>query len=288
MKTYLLLRTKATLFAFFLLLMNTALFAQTIIRHYAISEEHVIEPYCRLFSIPGEGPMPEKCAELINPLNAIGHNENDYSVLKIDYKYENSAEINQALIFSNTNTDNNTNRIVIGIGTNDGTPLSENTLKDIRLYTTAPSFGYASFFNRILKLGGPDPTRGEIEIPCTSSNPCDRVVIEKRKSNITIADLFIHGYQPVNELRVYYAYQYQNYQNRTDNILVYNKDGIFTLDKDIETTGSEVTLTGTSGKEVFRSRLNTNTFEARLPEGIYILKLQTKENKTYTSKVMVK
>lgn len=288
MKTYLLLRIKATLFAFFLLLMNTAFFAQTVIRHYVISEVHVTDPACRSLFFPGEGPKPEKCAEVINPLNAIGDNENDYSVLKIDYKYEKFAEINQALIFSNTNTDNNTNRIIIGIGTNNGTPLSENTLKDIRLYTTAPSFAYKYIFDRILKLGGPDPTRGEIEIPCTSIDPCDRVVIEKRRSNITTADLLIHGYQPVNELRVYYAYQYQNYQNRTDNILVYNKDGIFTLDKDIETSGSEVTLTGISGKEVFRSRLNTNTFEARLPEGIYILKLQTKENKTYTSKVMVK
>lgn len=296
MKTYLLPRIKATLFALLLPMMSTTLSAQTITKHYAIDQNNYITSDLSL-PLPGGEVIPDN-SEVINPFNAVGNNLNDYSILKIDYDNDfKQAKVNQVLIFRHVNVDNNTNRIVIGIGTNNGTPLSANTIKDLHLLTGAPSSYYGIFGNEIayvfppnstLKLGGPDPTRGEIEIQCTSINPCDHIKINKGRSNTPVLDLLLPGYHPVNELRVYYAYQYKNSQSATNNILAYNKDGVFTFDKNILTENMEATLTNTSGKEVFRSRINANTFEAKLPEGMYILKLQTKENKIYTSKVIVK
>lgn len=294
MKTNLLLRIKATVCALFLFLMHTALSAQTINRHYAINEEHYASSGVCIPSIifPGDS---DKCAEIINPLNAIGNNENDYSILKTNSRITPDFA-KQTLIFTNVNVDNNTNRVVIGIGTDNGTPLSADILKDLQLSTGAPlsysginsnTIAYQYPLNTLLKLGGPDPTKGEIEIPCTSTNPCDRIQIIKSGLFISIPDK-LSGYRPLNGLRIYYAYQYQNYQNPSSNLSTYNQNGLFTLDKNIASEGSEVSLINTSGKEVFRSRINANTFEAKLPEGMYILKLQTKENKIYTSKVIVK
>uniref|UniRef100_UPI0025859330 T9SS type A sorting domain-containing protein n=1 Tax=uncultured Chryseobacterium sp. TaxID=259322 RepID=UPI0025859330 len=68
----------------------------------------------------------------------------------------------------------------------------------------------------------------------------------------------------------------------------HSQDGLFTLDKNIAAEGSEVTLTNTSGKEVFRSKLTSHTFNTQQPQGVYIMKLQTKEGKTYSKKVIIK
>ncbi|PTT19521.1 hypothetical protein DBR28_21325, partial [Chryseobacterium sp. HMWF028] len=47
-------------------------------------------------------------------------------------------------------------------------------------------------------------------------------------------------------------------------------------------------LYNTSGKEVFRSTLKSNTFESKQPEGVYIMNVQTKDGKTYSKKVLIK
>ena len=292
MKTYLLPRIKATVFALLLPLMNATLSAQTITRYYAINENHSTITDCLSPTlIPGEQPPEDYCAEIINPTNAIGNNENDYSILKTNYQRRGTSLVSQDLIFGNLNTHNNTNRVVIGIGTNNGTPLSADILKELSILTGKP-YGNQTVYqvpdNELIKLGGPDPTRGEIEIPCSITNPCDRINIEKSPKFVSILDLLINGYKPLNELRLYYAYQYQNYQNSPNTLSAYHQNGLFTIDKNVATEGSEITLTNTSGKEVFRSKLRSNTFEANQPAGVYIMTLQTKEGKKKKKKISIK
>ncbi|REC64475.1 hypothetical protein DRF65_00255 [Chryseobacterium pennae] len=60
------------------------------------------------------------------------------------------------------------------------------------------------------------------------------------------------------------------------------------MDKNLQAKGSEITLINTSGKEVFRTKLNSNTFETKQAQGIYIMTIKTKEGKTYSNKIMIK
>ncbi|UTX47693.1 T9SS type A sorting domain-containing protein [Chryseobacterium sp. MA9] len=262
MKTYLLLgqRTmKAAILASFLFLTSTMSFAQ-IVKTYASSQTNQVLGVCL-----GCG--------VLNPQNAVGSNETDYSTIQVSVGL--LARTEQTLIFPTTNIANNTNKLVIGIGSN-GTPLSAQVLGGVTIETfngNVSNNDYQNLTNKLLNIGAGDPSLGEVEL--TMNIPFDRV-----KINVNSGLLNIGG-----ELRVYYAYQYKD---PFINFMAHSKDGQFTLDKNISAQGSEVSLTNTSGKEVFRSKLTSNTFETKQPQGVYIMTLQTKEGKTYSKKVIIK
>ncbi|QBJ87647.1 T9SS C-terminal target domain-containing protein [Chryseobacterium gleum] len=262
MKTYLLLSQramKAAIFASFLSLTSAMSFAQ-IVKTYASSQTNQVLGICL-----GCG--------VLNPQNAVGSNENDYSTLQVSVGL--LARTEQTLIFPTTNIANNTNKLVLAIGSN-GTPLSAQVLGGVSIETfngDVSNNDYKTLDTQIITLGAGDPSKGEIEL--TMNIPFDRI-----KINVNSGLLNIGG-----ELRVYYAYQYKD---PYINFMAHNQNGQFTLDKNISTAGSEVTLTNTSGKEVFRSKLTSNTFETKQPQGVYILNITTKEGKTYSKKVTIK
>ncbi|WP_313000656.1 T9SS type A sorting domain-containing protein [Chryseobacterium gleum] len=262
MKTYLLLSQramKAAILASFLFLTSAMSFAQ-IVKTYASSQTNQVLGICL-----GCG--------VLNPQNAVGSNENDYSTLQVSVGL--LARTEQTLIFPTTNIANNTNKLVLAIGSN-GTPLSAQVLGGVSIETfngDVSNNDYKTLDTQIITLGAGDPSKGEIEL--TMNIPFDRI-----KINVNSGLLNIGG-----ELRVYYAYQYKD---PYINFMAHNQNGHFTLDKNISAAGSEVTLTNTSGKEVFRSKLTSNTFETKQPQGVYILNITTKEGKTYSKKVTIK
>ncbi|MCD9618638.1 T9SS type A sorting domain-containing protein [Chryseobacterium gleum] len=262
MKTYLLLSQramKAAILASFLFLTSAMSFAQ-IVKTYASSQTNQVLGICL-----GCG--------VLNPQNAVGSNENDYSTLQVSVGL--LARTEQTLIFPTTNIANNTNKLVLAIGSN-GTPLSAQVLGGVSIETfngDVSNNDYKTLDTQIITLGAGDPSKGEIEL--TMNIPFDRI-----KINVNSGLLNIGG-----ELRVYYAYQYKD---PYINFMAHNQNGQFTLDKNISAAGSEVTLTNTSGKEVFRSKLTSNTFETKQPQGVYILNITTKEGKTYSKKVTIK
>ncbi|WP_160136984.1 T9SS type A sorting domain-containing protein [Chryseobacterium sp. c4a] len=259
MKTNLLLSSralKAVVFASFLFLAGGKSFAQ-IVKYYANAQESKVYGVCI-----GCG--------VVNPLNAIGPNETDYSVLQVSIGL--LARTEQTLIFPNSAY---TNKLVIGIGSN-GTPLSAQVLGGVSIETfngDVSNNDYQNLNNDILKLGAGDPSKGEIEL--TMNKPYDRI-----KINVNGGLLSLGG-----EFRVYYGYQYKD---PYISLMAHAENGQITLDKNLVLDGSEVSLINTSGKEVFRSKLKSNTFETRQPDGLYILNLQTKEGKTYSRKIMIK
>lgn len=259
MKTNLFVRlgaVKAAMSALFLFLMSSMSSAQ-ITKYYANAQVSQTYGVCI-----GCG--------VVNPLNAIGPNENDYSVLQVSIGL--LARTEQTLIFPNSAY---TNKLVIGIGSN-GTPLNAQVLGGVSIETfngNVSNNDYQNLNNDILKLGDTDPSKGEIEL--TMNKPYDRI-----KINVNAGLLSLGG-----ELRVYYGYQYKD---PFISMKVASQNGQVTLDKSLPAEGSEVTLVNTSGKEVFRTKLQSNTFETNQPSGVYIMTLQTKKGEIYSQKIMIK
>lgn len=251
--------TKKVVLASLLFIMNIMSFGQ-ITKVYASSQTNQVYGICL-----GCG--------VLNPENAVGSNENDYSTLIVPLGL--LARTEQTLIFSTTNIVANTNKLVIGVGT-DAAVLTAQLIGGVSIETfngDVSNNDYMNINNDVLKLGGTDPSKGDIEL--TMNKPFDRV-----KINLNAGLLNLNG-----GFRVYYAYQYKD---PYINFLAHSKDGQVTLDGDIPLEGSEITLVNTSGKEVYRSHLKSKTFEPGQPEGVYILTLQTKEGKTYSRKIMIK
>lgn len=262
MKTHLLLsqRTiKAALMASFLFLASTMSFAQ-ITKIYASSQTNQVVGICL-----GCG--------VLNPQNAVGSNESDYSTLQVSVGL--LARTEQTLIFPATNIAMGTNKFVLGFGT-DQVMLSAQLISGISIETfngDVSNGDYQNLNNDAIKLGGTDPSKGELEL--TMNKPFDRI-----KVNLNGGLLSVNG-----ALRLYYAYQYND---PYINFAAHNDNGQITLDKKLTVEGAEVTLTNTSGKEVYRSKLTSNTFEAKQAQGMYIMTLTTKEGKTYSKKIMIK
>ncbi|WP_160138716.1 T9SS type A sorting domain-containing protein [Chryseobacterium sp. c4a] len=65
--------------------------------------------------------------------------------------------------------------------------------------------------------------------------------------------------------------------------------GQITLDGNVLMIDADITITNTSGKEVYHSKFSSKTFDlpATLPGGVYILTLKTKEGKSYSKKVLL-
>ncbi|QPQ53847.1 T9SS type A sorting domain-containing protein [Chryseobacterium indologenes] len=66
--------------------------------------------------------------------------------------------------------------------------------------------------------------------------------------------------------------------------------GLITFGGNISLEDTEVFVSNTFGTEVFRTRLTSKIIELpqTLPDGVYILNLQTKDKKTFTRKVFLR
>ncbi|WET48442.1 T9SS type A sorting domain-containing protein [Chryseobacterium indologenes] len=202
-----------------------------------------------------------------NPLNAVGGNEDDYSTMVLGTAL--LGGIQQTLIFPDLRGDT---RLVVGIGT-DNIPLSVQLLSGVTLETM--NGGTSNEDRRtidvsLLKLGA-TPNRGTVEFK--PSKPYDGIRIGLTGGVLSLGGGF----------RIYYAYQDPLIQ-----LMAHSQNGQVTLSGNVSVEGSEVALTNISGKEVYRSRLKTNTFESNQPGGAYIMTLQTKEGKTYSKKIIIK
>ncbi len=66
--------------------------------------------------------------------------------------------------------------------------------------------------------------------------------------------------------------------------------GQVTLNGNILLVDSDISIRNTSGTEVYHSKFRSKTFDlpSNLPEGVYILTVQTKDKKAYTRKIILK
>ncbi len=202
-----------------------------------------------------------------NPQNAVGFNEDDYSTMVLGTAL--LGGIQQTLTFPDLRADT---RLVVGIGT-DNIPLSVQLLSGVTLETM--NGGTSNDDRRtidvsLLKLGA-TPNRGTVEFKPVK--PYDGIRIGLTGGVLSLGGGF----------RIYYAYQ-----DPLASIMAHSQNGQVTLGGNVPVEGSEITLYNTSGKEVFRSTVNSNTFEPKQPEGIYIMNVQTREGKTYSKKIMIK
>ena len=202
-----------------------------------------------------------------NPQNAIGSNEDDYSTMVLGTAL--LGGIQQTLTFPDLRSDT---RLVVGIGT-DNIPSSVQLLSGVTLETM--NGGTSNDDRRtvdvsLLKLGA-TPNRGTVEFKPTK--PYDGIRVGLTGGVLSLGGGF----------RIYYAYQ-----DPLANIMAHSQNGQVTLGGNVPVEGSEITLFNTSGKEVFRSVVKSNTFESKQPEGVYIMNVQTKEGKTYSKKIIIK
>jgi hypothetical protein len=244
---------KAGLMALFLFSATTLSFAQN--RIYAHAQSSGV------FGVACLG------CRIDNPLNAVGYNEDDYSTMVLGTVL--LGGIQQTLIFPDLRSDT---RLVVGIGT-DNIPLSVQLLSGVTLETM--NGGTSNEDRRtidisLLKLGA-TPNRGTVEFKPTK--PYDGIRIGLTGGVLSLGGGF----------RIYYAYQ-----DPLISIMAHSQNGQVTLGGNIPVEGSEVALFNTSGKEVYRSTLKSNTFEPRQSEGVYIMNVQTKEGKIYSRKILIK
>ncbi|PKF75494.1 T9SS type A sorting domain-containing protein [Chryseobacterium sp. PMSZPI] len=250
---------KTILLALSLFFMNN-LSAQLLNKFYATSQSNQVVGICL-----GCG--------VLNPEYAVDNYDVTYSTLQVSVGL--IARTEQTLIFDKTNIAADTNKLIIGFGT-DKTMLAAQIATSVTIETFnggVSNNDYQTLNSSNLNLGGTDPSRGEIEI--TMNKPFDRV-----KVNLNGGLLSLNA-----ALRLYYAYQYKDPHIT---FKANSTDGQITLDGKIPFEGSEVSLINTFGREVYHGTLKSNTFESRQPEGIYILKVQTKEGKIYSNKIIIK
>ncbi|MDN3695149.1 hypothetical protein QWZ06_24410 [Chryseobacterium tructae] len=169
-----------------------------------------------------------------NPLNAVGGNEDDYSTMVLGTAL--LGGIQQTLIFPDLRADT---RLVVGIGT-DNIPLSVQLLSGVTLETM--NGGTSNEDRRtidisLLKLGA-TPNRGTVEFK--PAKPYDGIRIGLTGGVLSLGGGF----------RIYYAYQDPLIQ-----LLAHSQNGQVTLSGNVNVEGSEIALTNTSGKEVYRSNL---------------------------------
>lgn len=206
-----------------------------------------------------------------NPLNAVGDNEDDYSILNMGTVLLGGG-ISQTLNFPDLT--NNT-KLVVGIGTNN-IPLTVQLLGSITVETmngATPNGDKTYISSSILKLGGDTPNRAVLELQPTK--PYNGVKITASGGLLGLGGGF----------RIYYAYQ-----QPVSFTAFSSTDGKITLGGNVPLEDANMTITNISGKEVYRSRISSKNIDlsSPLPAGIYILNLQTKENRIYSQKIIIK
>ncbi|KFF21366.1 MULTISPECIES: T9SS type A sorting domain-containing protein [Chryseobacterium] len=203
-----------------------------------------------------------------NPLNAVGDNEDNYSTMVMGTVLLGGVE--QTLRFPEVRINT---KLVIGIGTNN-IPLTVQLLSGVYIETisgTTSNNDSQMITASLLKLAD-TPNRATIEL--TPASSYNAVKIRLSGGVLSLGGGF----------RVYYAYQ-----DPLATIMAYSKAGQITLGGTVPLEGAEVSLRNTSGKEVHRSTLKSNTFELSTPqpEGVYILTVEAKDKKTYTRKIRI-
>lgn len=254
----------------FNLLLRDKLSFQSAIIAFCLFSTHLLFGQDRIYAhAQSSGVFGVAClgCRVDNPLNAVGGNEDDYSTMVLGTAL--LGGIQQTLIFPDLRADT---RLVVGIGT-DNIPLSVQLLSGVTLETM--NGGTSNEDRRtidisLLKLGA-TPNRGTVEFKPTK--PYDGIRIGLTGGVLSLGGGF----------RIYYAYQ-----DPLIHLLVHSQNGQVTINGNIDVEGSEISLTNVSGKEVHRSKLRNNTFDSNQPEGVYIMKLQTKEGKIYSKKILIK
>ncbi|WP_084681335.1 T9SS type A sorting domain-containing protein [Chryseobacterium soli] len=241
--------------AFLLLLLSSLSFAQN--RIYAYEQTSDTFGVCLACNVQ-------------NPLNAVGDNENDYSTLTMGTVL--LGGVSQTLLFPDVTSNT---KLVVGIGTND-IPLTVQLLGGVTIETMNGnvSNGDMKYINSsILKLGGDTPNRATIELQPTK--PYTGVKIRVSGGVLSLGGGF----------RIYYAYQ-----EPVTFTAFGTANGQISLSGNVPVEDSQMTITNISGKEIYRSKINSKNIDLStpIPEGIYILNLQTKENRIYSRKIIIK
>ena len=241
--------------AFLLLLLSSLSFAQN--RIYAYEQISSTFGVCLACNVQ-------------NPLNAVGDNEDDYSTLTMGTVL--LGGVSQTLLFPDLTSNT---KLVVGIGTNN-IPLTVQLLGGVTIETMngSVSNGDSKYINgSILKLGGDTPNRATIELQ--STKPYTGVKITVSGGVLSLGGGF----------RIYYAYQ-----EPVTFTAFGNTNGQITLAGTVPLEDSNITITNISGKEVYRSKVQSKNIDlsSPLPGGIYILNLQTKENRIYSRKIIIK
>lgn len=205
-----------------------------------------------------------------NPLNAVGDNEDDYSTLTMGTVL--LGGVSQTLRFPDATSNT---KLVVGIGTND-IPLTVQLLGGVTIETMNGdvSNGDMKYINSsILKLGGDTPNRATIELQPTK--PYTSVKIRVSGGVLSLGGGF----------RIYYAYQEPVTFTAFGNV-----SGQISLHGNVPVEDSQMTITNISGKEVYRSKINSKNIDLHSPlsEGMYILNIQTKDNRIYSRKIIIK
>ncbi|PKF75496.1 T9SS type A sorting domain-containing protein [Chryseobacterium sp. PMSZPI] len=131
---------------------------------------------------------------------------------------------------------------------------------------------------------GPSPIRINID----SSTQVDELLLYDRK--LTIDELHeLLGLPESYRVPTNFTIPQAPLTNEIFTVSPNPTTGQITLDGDIQFTNSDISITNTFGKEVYRSKFQTKTFElpATLPGGIYILNLKTKDGKVFSNKIIL-
>jgi len=167
---------KSVLSLILVFVMNTWSFSQT--KTYVNNQNSQIYGVCLICSVQ-------------NPQNAIGSNENDYSLMQIPLGA--IARIEQTLIFPATTK---LNKVIIGIGTGQAS-LSVQLLGGVAIETfngNVSNNDYKIVNSELLKIGISNPNKGTIEFIATK--PYDRVRVTLNSGLLNLN----------SGLSIYYAY----------------------------------------------------------------------------------
>ncbi|AYZ14783.1 T9SS C-terminal target domain-containing protein [Chryseobacterium arthrosphaerae] len=125
----------------------------------------------------------------------------------------------------------------------------------------------------------------------------NKFIFSFKASQIDEFFIFDRKFYPEELLNAYSAAPANNFPaqktltniNETFTVLPNPTTGQITLDSNISMSGSEISIRNTSGMEVYRSAFMHKTFDlpAYLPDGIYMLTLQTKDKKFHTRKIIL-
>ncbi|MDC8101801.1 T9SS type A sorting domain-containing protein [Chryseobacterium rhizosphaerae] len=242
-------------------------YAYQLDRVYANSETHVAQ-------CPG-------CA-VQNPQNAVGSNEVDFS--KLIQSPSGTYTVRQDLHFP---TFKPSTKLVIGVS-NDSKPIDQVIDKEVLIAITKNG-NYSGIVSGGLKKDPQNPYKGTIEF--ITSSQYDGVFFDMVRSLYSTNDLKIHYvcqenlYNPALSNNTVKA-------DSTEKVITLFPNpttGQITLEGNIVLTDADIFISNTLGKEVFRSKFRSKTIDlpATLPEGIYLMTLQTQDGKVYTHKIIL-
>ncbi|PKF75495.1 LamG-like jellyroll fold domain-containing protein [Chryseobacterium sp. PMSZPI] len=156
-------------------------------------------------------------------------------------------------------------------------PNTDNTTLTVKLYINGVSVGQIDNWKT-------PKNDGTLVFNMQNSN-IDEIIAYNRELNNTEITQLVQSYNIPTSLTT----QKMAIADESLTIASNPTRGPITLGGNIPLTDAEISIANTSGKEVYRSKFQTKTFElpATLPGGIYIFNLKTKEGKMYSSKIIL-